>query len=309
LLWIVLERDRRVVSIEAMRKVAFAPVALIISVAILLPGCGRKATSTEHARHYDTRGFVQGFSPDRQTIEIQHEDVPGFMPSMTMSFSVRNRNEIADLKIGEAISFRMTVTDKELLVDQVKAISAKEVRVARQTAAPIPTSSDGKRLREGDTIPSFSVINQEGKPMTLEKFRGQPFVLTFIFTRCPIAKFCPLMSNNFAELQQAIKNGGGKLARTRLLSITLDPAFDTPEILKQYSANLKADPAIWTFATGEPKEVDPLIEAFSVYRQTEGGTISHGLATALISSEGTIKKIWRGNGWLPSEVTTQIEQL
>jgi protein SCO1/2 len=116
------------------------------------------------------------------------------------------------------------------------------------------------------------------------------------------------MSNNFSELQTAIKSAAGPLAQTRLLSVTLDPGFDTPQILKDYGASKNADPSIWTFVTGKPEQIDPLIAAFSVYRQMEGGTLSHGLATALINPDGTIKKIWRGNGWTPAEVIREINQ-
>lgn len=292
---------------ETMRSALFTPLALALSTTLLLTACGRKPTST--VRHYDTRGIVQGISPDRQTLEIQHEDIPGFMPSMTMSFSVPDPKEIANIKIGEAISFRMTVTDKELLVDQVKTISMQDVHLPLQTIAQAPGSTGVKRLKEGDSIPSFSVIDQDGKSVTQETFRGQPFVLTFIFTRCPVPKFCPLMTGNFAELQHAIKTGSGSLANVRLMSVTLDPAFDTPQILKDYGAVMNADSAIWKFVTGEAKEIDPFVEAFSVYRKTEGGTISHGLATALINPDGTIKQIWRGNGWTTAEVMAQINSI
>ena len=114
------------------------------------------------------------------------------------------------------------------------------------------------------------------------------------------------MSNNFEELQTAIKTGSGTLAKTRLLSITLDPDYDTPKVLSDYAAFHHADPQIWTFATGQ-QQIDALTHAFSVYRQTEGGTISHGLATALINRDGKIEKIWRGNAWTPAEVTESIE--
>jgi protein SCO1 len=79
----------------------------------------------------------------------------------------------------------------------------------------------------------------------------------------------------------------------QILSITLDPEFDIPQILKDHGAFYHADPQIWTFATGEKNEIEALTRAFSVYRQTEGGTISHGLATALIDKNGKIDKIWR----------------
>jgi protein SCO1/2 len=109
------------------------------------------------------------------------------------------------------------------------------------------------------------------------------------------------MSNNFGELQKAIQDG--QISNVQLLSITLDPEFDTPQILKEYGASRHADPNVWTFATGK---VDSLLQAFSVYRQTENGTISHGLATVLVSPDGKIVTIWRGNGWTPAEVIQAI---
>lgn len=156
-------------------------------------------------------------------------------------------------------------------------------------------------------MPLFSLTNQNGERISLNTLRGQLFVLTFVFTRCPLPNFCPLMSNNFKKLQTAIKGSSDALGNTRLLSITLDPGFDTPEVLKMYAGYHHADPQIWSFATGDEKEIDALTRAFSVYRQTEGGTISHGLATALIDKDGKIAKLWRGNGWKPAEVIEEID--
>jgi protein SCO1 len=289
-----------------MRRNSLSEIALTLCVALALFGCGRATKSNENARYYETRGIVRGFSPDRATIEIQHENIPGFMPSMTMPFSARDRKEIGDLKTGDAISFRLTVTEKDFWIDQVKKVAGTDVHLAEPTPTPAISQDQSPRLREGDTMPSFSLTDQNGKSITLDTFRGQPFVLTFVFTRCPIPNFCPRMSHNFSDLQSAIKTYLGALAKTRLLSITLDPKFDTPEILKQYGEHENADPKIWTFATGAPAEIEPLTHAFSVYVQTEGGTISHGLATALVAPDGTILKIWRGNAWTPKEVVAEI---
>ncbi len=279
---------------------------LLLCIALSPAACDRSHKPDAAARHYETRGIVRGFSPDRATIEIQHENIPGFMPSMTMPFSARDRKEIVDLKIGEAISFRLTVTEKDFWIDSVRKIARRDVRLAESTPAPAITHDQSGRLHEGDAMPSFSLTDQDGKSITLDTFRGQPFVLTFVFTRCPIPNFCPRMSHNFSDLQSTIKTYLGALAKTHLLSITLDPKFDTPEILKQYGQHENADPKIWTFATGAPAEIDALTHAFSVYVQTEGGTISHGLATALVAPDGTIRKIWRGNAWTPKEVVAEI---
>jgi protein SCO1/2 len=250
---------------------------------------------------------VRGFSPDRSTIEIQHENIPGFMPSMTMPFVARDPKEVADLKTGQAISFRMTVTQRDFWIDNVKRIRREDVNVAEPIKASSVSTEHDARLKEGDGMPPFNLTNQNNERISLNTFRGQSFVLTFVFTRCPVPNFCPRMSSNFEELQTAIKAGNGPLATTRLLSITLDPGYDTPEILSDYAAFHHADPKFWTFATGDEKEIDSLTRAFSVYRQTEGGTISHGLVTALINSDGKIERIWRGNGWTPAEVIEAVQ--
>jgi protein SCO1/2 len=277
-------------------------------VAFVLLGCGRSTNSDEKVDHYDARGVVRGFSPDRSTIEIQHENIPGFMPSMTMPFLARNPKEIADLKIGDAIAYRMAVTQKNFWIENVKKVRREDVNVAEpKRTTPVSAERDA-RLKEGDEMPRLSLTNQNGERISLDTFRDQPFVLTFVFTRCPVPNFCPRMSNNFEELQAAIKAGSGTLARTRLLSVTLDPGYDTPKVLSDYAAFHHTDSRIWTFATGDEKDIDSLTQAFSVYRQTEGGTISHGLATALIDKNGKIDKIWRGNGWTPADVIEEIKR-
>src|SRR5262245_50588031 len=153
---------------------------------ILLAGCvaiallagGRSTSSDEGTDHYDTRGIVRGFSPDRSTIEIQHENIPGFMPSMTMPFVARDPKQIADLKTGDAISFRMAVTKNDFWIGDVKKIKREEVNVeeSKQTS-PVPTERHA-RLEEGDGMPTFSLTNQNDERISLDTFRGQPFVLT-----------------------------------------------------------------------------------------------------------------------------------
>jgi protein SCO1/2 len=290
------------ISILPMQK-----ILLTGCVALALLGCGRSTNSDERAEHYDTRGVVRGFSPDRSAIEIQHENIPGFMPSMTMPFVARDPKQIADLKTGDAISFRMAVTQKDFWIENVKRIRREDVNVAEAKRTPTVSAERDARLKEGDEMPLFNLTSQNGERISLDTFRGQPFVLTFVFTRCPVPNFCPRMSNNFEELQTAIKAGSDTLATTHLLSVTLDPDYDTPKVLRDYAAFHHADSKIWTFAAGDEKEIDSLTRAFSVYRQTEGGTISHGLATALINRDGRIERIWRGNAWTPAEVTQAVQ--
>jgi cytochrome oxidase Cu insertion factor (SCO1/SenC/PrrC family) len=157
-----------------------------------------------------------------------------------------------------------------------KKIRREDVNVAEPKPTPAISAEGGARLKEGGEMPPFSLTNQNGERISLNTFRSKPFVLTFVFTRCPVPNFCPRMANNFEELQMAIKTGSGALAKTLLLSITLDLGFDTPQVLSAYAASHQTDPKVWTFATDHEQEIDALTRAFSVYRQTEGGTISQG---------------------------------
>ncbi len=252
---------------------------------------------------------MRGLPPDHKTIDLEHEDIPGFMPSMTMPFEVRDEKEIATLKIGDAISFRLNVTQRDSWIDSVRKIEASELHLSIHASVSPPQSETNaaQRLHEGDPMPDFKLTDQDGKPVTLETFHGDPFILTFIFTRCPLPNFCPRMSSNFAELQKMIRHSAGPVAETRLLSISFDPEHDTPEVLRQYAGHERADFSIWTFASGTPAEIQRLTKAFSVLVQPEQGTISHSLTTALINRDGQITKIWRGNAWTPGQVLEALK--
>jgi protein SCO1/2 len=231
------------------------------------------------------------------------------MPAMIMPFELKEPKAAADLKTGDAISFRLLVDDKKAVIDRISKLSGRDLDLPPPAPESIANTSVLPRLRTGDELPVFSLTNQNGETITQETFRGQPLVLTFIFTRCPVPNFCPLMSQNFAQLQNAIRSGSGAVGATRLLSISFDPDHDTPPVLQDYAAAEHAESRIWTFATGTPSEIGELTKRFAVQVQPEGGTISHGLATALIDSHGRIREIWRGNGWKPEEIIAALAKL
>lgn len=283
--------------------------ALFLAVALLLNACDQANQSTGSMREYQTRGIVRAVSPDRRTLDIQHEEIPGYMPTMTMPFALKEPAVAEQVKVGDGISFRLLVDEKEAFIDRIAVIPAREVSVPPPDEEAVAATTATARLRPGDNLPEFSLTNQDGQTVTRESFRGRPLVLTFVFTRCPIPNFCPLMSRNFAQLQEAFAGADGKLAEARLLSISIDPQFDTPQVLKDYAASQHADHARWSFATGAPADIAELTKAFAVMVQPESGTITHGLATALIDGNGRIVEIWRGNGWKAAEVIEKINEL
>lgn len=273
-----------------------------------LGACGQHApVPNESVQHHEVRGVVRSLPPDQKTIDVEHEDIPGFMPSMTMPFLLRDEKEIAPLQIGDAIAFRLNLTERDSWIDQVRKIDPAQVHLPTPSPTVRPVKS--ARLHDGDLMPAFQLVDQTGQPINLATFHGHPFVLTFIFTRCPIPNFCPRMTQDFAELQQAIRGASSEpLVSTKLLSISFDPEHDNPAVLADYARAEKSDPAVWKFATGDSAEISRLTTAFSVLVQPGGGSISHSLATALVDGDGRIEKIWRGNGWTREEVLQQISR-
>jgi len=285
---------------------------------MLVGACSPKATgpvsppssqpnSGSLSRTYYVRGIVRGQIGEDNSVTIEHEDIPGFMPSMTMPFALKDRKEWTGMSVGDAVEFKLTLTDSDSWIEKVNRIDPSKVHLPKSMIAKGATES-AERLHEGDSLPSFNLVDQNGRPLTREQLAGKSAVITFIFTRCPIPNFCPLMTKNFGQLQSEITADPTLKGHVQLLSISFDPEHDTPQTLTQYGQAFTRDLDTWRFATGSIEEVNRLTSAFSVYVKAEGGTISHGLCTALVSPEGIVEKIWRGNGWENAEILEALHR-
>ena len=251
---------------------------------------------------FDVTGIIRGHLDDGQIV-IQHDEIPGYMPAMTMAFALTNQREGAQLKIGDRVRFRFRVGEEKS--------SAESFTVTGRETPPVEVkgaASKSSRLRAGDAVPDFALLTENDQPLTATAFRGKATVVTFIFTRCPVPEYCPAMALRFGQMQKAILADPKLAARARLLSITLDPEFDRPEILKAYGQAVGANPAVWSFATGSKNAIAALTKSFAVYNERNGVTLDHTLCTALIGSDGRVVEIWRGNGWQVEEIVAALNQ-
>jgi protein SCO1/2 len=162
-------------------------------------------------------------------------------------------------------------------------------------------------LKEGDSLPPVALRDQDGAAFRFDSQKGRAVILTFVFSRCSVPSFCPAMSANFRALQKAIREDGSLANRVHLVSVSIDPAFDTPEVLKRYADHFAIDTSDWSFVTGEERSVAGLAAAFSVFVDpTPDGSIDHTLTTALAGPDGKIRKLWRGNRWTPEEAVKEL---
>ena len=265
---------------------------------------------------YEAQGRVAGFGDDPRRVIVEHEEIDGYMPAMTMPLTVKDPAALDGLEVGDAIGFRLHagadsswITGMERLPDTAVARHPAN----RSGAAPTPRRADGRSegaqmVREGAQMPGFTLSqDQNGEPVRLAGYEGQTLVLTFIYTRCPLPDYCPLMSKRFATLQDLIP--ATLDGQVELLSISFDPEHDTPQVLSDYAARYTGDLSNWTFATGTKKEVQRVTGLFGVLTQQEGGQITHNLTTALIGPQGRVREIWRGNDWTPRAVLEDVKRV
>lgn len=297
---------------EAVRAVRLLSLALALAAC----SCGRQGSTPFTApgtnapgatfRTFEVRGVVLELRPEEKTVRIRHEAIPGYMAAMTMPFEVRDTNELAGLEVGDTVVFRLNVTDTEGWIDRVRKLDAPRANLL-PTRGPFRFVRDVEPLAPGDPLPRYVFTNQFGRAFSTEDFKGRALAITFIFTRCPFPTFCPRMSDNFAEAQRRL------LARSsptnwHLLTISFDPDFDTPEVLRRYAEARGADPAHWTFATGDLVDITAIGEQFGLefWRDPATGGINHNLRTAVVDVRGRVQVIWPENKWTAEQLVQQL---
>lgn len=232
----------------------------------------------------------------KRTILVSHRDIRGYMPAMVMPFPVKRPSEIATLQPGARVHFRLAVKGRSVVADRIEARAPIETL---QLPAP------PQRLPIGAAVPDFSLIDQLGRAVRLSDFRGEVVALDFIYTRCPLPDVCPRLSANFARLQRRfVKRLGVDFA---LLSITIDPQYDTPPILANYAKLWKADPIGWHFLTGDPREIERVAVNFGMQYFPEEGSMTHTSETAVIARNGTLAGLVSGPAYAVSQLGDLIE--
>lgn len=252
--------------------------------------------------HFQVNGIVRGLEADGQTILIQHNDIPGFMPSMTMPFSLRGTNGARVFAAGDRVRFELTVTRHDSWISRIEKLN-----IASTPSTLIVTRPEEKQLEPGDTVPDFALTDQDGKLFHLADFRRKAVLVTFVYTRCPLPNYCPLMSRNFSAIQdQLTKEFAG---RFHLLSVSFDPDYDTPRVMKSYARVFTEDESSWTFASGSKQQIVSVASEFGLVYLPEAGSFTHDLRTALIGPDGKLIHIWRSNVWTPAEVEYRVAEV
>ena len=272
-------------------------VALIVF-AVAIGACKGKAA------RYELTGEVVQRNPATSEITVKHEDIPGFMPAMTMPYKVSSPLAAAIVEPGDKIA-------ADVITDNGKDYRIDNIRITDTSGRKTPKAAAAVHaLPPGSRAPDLELVNQDGKPIRLADFKGKALLVTFIYTRCPLPNFCPRLSSEFARIHDDLAKTPD-YSRTHLLAITLDPKYDTPDVLRKYGlAYLHGDASgfsHWDFAATSPDTLEQLAGAFGLSYQEADNQISHTMNIVLIAPDGTISKYWTTD-WTMSELEDALRQ-
>jgi len=265
-------------------------------------------SSPPEKRSYPLQGQVLAVTPDHQLATVKHEEIKGFMMAMTMAYKVSDPKLLNGIAPGDLINATLVVEPNGAYLSDVKKVGEAPL----EKAADAPSATSGfELLKPGEQVPDADFVDQNGKKRTFSSFKGAPVALTFMYTTCPLPDFCPLMDRNFAAVQETIKSDP-TLKNVHLVSISFDPVTDTPAVLKQHATELRADPARWTFLSGDRDTIDQFASrlGLAITRdQANPVSIAHNLRTAIVDAEGRLVKVYTGNEWKPDQLAADLKAL
>lgn len=260
-------------------------------------------------RSYPVRGRVVDLHGSDVTLD--HEAIPGFMGAMTMSYKLRDPSIVSEIHPGDRITatilvhkdpdgFNTALLDNIVIIAQAKP----DYKPAIQYHVPTP----------GDPVPNFAFRNQSDRTIHLNQFRGRAVLMTFIYTRCQLADFCPRMSHNFADIDKALASDPKLYGETHLLSISFDPAYDTPQVLRSYGGAYTGRFTNetfqhWDFAAPPTDELASVTQYFDVgVTPGDAKSLTHSLSTVLIGKDGKVVAWYPSNDWQPSDVLAKLKE-
>jgi protein SCO1 len=271
----------------------------IFAVMLLLSGA---VNAADGVRFFQGRGVVRELRLERKEVVIKHEAIPNYLNAMVMAFPVKDAGLFEGVAVGDTVSFKLRVTDKEDRVEALKVIAQ---------GVPSPPAAPALQQVKAGTVLDFKgikLLDQAGKPFLLETMRGRPVALTFFFTRCAAPKMCPLLAANFAGVQQLLVAETAEAPPPLLVSVSIDPINDRPDVLGRYAQAYSSDPTFWRLATGELAQINRLALLCGIDFWDEKGTLTHTTRTLVIRPDGTVFRVFRDNKWSPREMVRALRR-
>lgn len=278
-------------------------LALLTLSALFLASCAPR----DGATRYPLSGKIESLDILDRELRIAHDEIPGYMPAMTMPFKMPQDTRflarfrgmpIERLRRGDVVTATLVVTADRSWVEGV--------RVVRYEPPPEMPIRPPKESKVGAPVVDIALVDQDAKPFHLSDYKGKILAMTFIYTRCPLPEFCPRLMKSFQELEKAMEADPALRDRARLLSVSFDTEFDTPEVLNAFGSAFVTDRgkgpfARWRLATGTAESIDRLARFLGLVFYKEDGTFAHSMVTVVIGPDGTLVREISGSDWEVAE--------
>jgi protein SCO1 len=251
------------------------------------------------AKRYRVEGLVIQVDQEKRTILVSHRSIGHYMPPMTMAFHVAAREDLTNITPGTHLNFDLRIGKHESVARNLKP---RITRLEGTDGKEIPVTQPANKLALGAEVPDFTLTDQSGRLTRLSQFRGRVIAIDFIYTRCPLPDVCPRLSANFAYISKRLHGRD-----ITLLSITIDPTWDRPEVLTEYAHRWQADGDIWRFLTGPVDQIGTVAGLFGLIYWPEEGSITHTVATAIISRDGKLAALIEGSSYRPDQLRDLVE--
>ncbi len=282
--------------------------ALLAVLLALASGCGHGGSPATQAassslRRYHLQGLVLGKSAVTGQVMVQQEAIPGFLPATNEAYRVPDAAALARIAPGDEIRADVLAPAKN---DNFMLTNIAVNAEPRKNLAP--SMLPPHRLLVGEPAPQIPMVNQDGRTIRLPDDRGKAILITFIDTQC--SDDCPVITALFARVNALLAKDPKAYAASRLISISIDPAHDTPPVLRRYGLKyLHGDSAAfahWEFATPSAAHLKRLATSFGVAYLPTRDDILHTMETTLIGPENTVVQSWGGDDWNPAEVAAAV---
>ncbi len=262
------------------------------------------APTADATTSYAASGVMEKIAPDRHTATIHNYEIPGYMAEMTMDFPVGDTNELNAISPGDVITFTVVVGKNNSWIQNVKRTGHTAPVGTNEMQAASGLTPD---LGPGDRLPDGSLTAEDGRQIHFSDFRGQVVAFTFFYTRCPLPDFCPMMNKNFAAARTLISSTDNAPTNWEFLSISFDPAIDTPAMLGSYAGLFRGeDRGHWLFAAASTNALATLAPALDLMVVRQGNGISHNLRTVVLDPQGRIYRQFDGNQWTARQLADAI---
>lgn len=278
---------------------------------LLLVGFAGRLSAT---RSYSVQGIVLRVDQPRRILTISCQAVPNYMEAMVMPFTVRQGQDLANIAPGVVVDFTLNVNEDSSYIDQVHLheyqslepdpLAARRLKLLNSIADP---SSQTRTIEIGQQVPNFILLDQTEQRVSLSQFSGKVVIFTFMYTRCPLPNFCYRISNNFGRVQKRFADRMGR--DVILLSVTFDPAHDTPEALAKYGSIWKADPKSWHLLTGSQSDIEALAHALGMNYWPDEGVMSHSLHTVVVDRHGNLAANLEGNEFTADQLGDLVQSV